>query len=82
VDIDDTPEEAAFRAEARAWLDGHAIPQGHPDDFSAGLWTDAYDEDTYIVRCRDWQRTLFAGAGPASPGPRPTAAGVASPSSR
>jgi len=61
VDIDDTPEEAAFRAEARAWLDGHAIPQGHPDDFSAGLWTDAYDEDTYIVRCRDWQRTLFAG---------------------
>ena len=61
MDIDDTPEEAAFRAEARAWLDGHAIPQGHPDDFSAGLWTDAYDEDTYIVRCRDWQRTLFAG---------------------
>jgi alkylation response protein AidB-like acyl-CoA dehydrogenase len=61
VDIDDTPEEAAFRAEARAWLDGHAIPQGHPDDFSAGLWTDAYDEDTYIARCRDWQRTLFEG---------------------
>jgi alkylation response protein AidB-like acyl-CoA dehydrogenase len=61
VDIDDTPEEAAFRAEARAWLDGHAIPRGHPDDFSAGLWTDAYDEDTYIARCRDWQRTLFEG---------------------
>jgi acyl-CoA dehydrogenase len=61
VDIDDTPEEAALRAEARDWLDAHAIPKGHPDDFSAGLWTDAYDEDTYIARCRDWQRTLFEG---------------------
>ena len=61
MDIDDTPEEAAFRAEARAWLDAHAIPKGHPDDFSAGLWTGAYDEDTYIARCRTWQRTLYDG---------------------
>jgi alkylation response protein AidB-like acyl-CoA dehydrogenase len=61
VDIDDTPEEAAFRAEARDWLDAHAIPKGHPHDFSAGLWTDAYDEDAYVARCRDWQRTLFEG---------------------
>ncbi len=61
MDIDDTPEEAAFRAEARAWLDEHAIPKGHPDDFSAGLWTGAYDEATYIARCRAWQRTLYDG---------------------
>ena len=61
MDIDDTPEEAAFRAEARDWLDAHAVPKGHPDDFSAGLWTDAYDENTYIARCREWQRTLFEG---------------------
>jgi acyl-CoA dehydrogenase len=61
VDIDDTPEEAAFRAEARAWLDAHAIPKGHPDDFSLGMWTGAYDEDTYIARCQDWQRTLYDG---------------------
>ena len=61
MDIDDTPEEAAFRAEARDWLDAHAIPKGHPHDFSAGLWTDAYDEDAYVARCRDWQRTLFEG---------------------
>jgi alkylation response protein AidB-like acyl-CoA dehydrogenase len=61
VDIDDTPEEAAFRAEARAWLDAHAIPRGHPDDFSLGLWTGAYDEDTYIGRCQAWQRTLYDG---------------------
>jgi acyl-CoA dehydrogenase len=61
VDIDDTPEEAAFRAEARAWLDAHAIPRGHPDDFSSGLWTGAYDEATYIDRCQGWQRTLYDG---------------------
>jgi acyl-CoA dehydrogenase len=61
VDIDDTPEEAAFRAEAGAWLEAHAIPKGHPDDFSLGLWTGAYDEDTYIARCREWQRTLYDG---------------------
>jgi alkylation response protein AidB-like acyl-CoA dehydrogenase len=61
VDIDDTPEEAAFRAEARDWLDAHAIPKGHPDDFSLGLWTGAYDEETYVRRCQQWQRTLFDG---------------------
>ncbi|HEX6423354.1 MAG TPA: acyl-CoA dehydrogenase family protein [Acidimicrobiales bacterium] len=61
MDIDDTPEEAAFRAETRDWLDAHAIPKGHPDDFSLGLWTGAYDEETYIRRCRDWQRTLYDG---------------------
>ena len=61
MDIDDTPEEAAFRAEARAWLDAHAIPKGHPDDFSLGMWTGAYDEDTYIARCRSWQRVLYDG---------------------
>jgi alkylation response protein AidB-like acyl-CoA dehydrogenase len=61
VDIDDTPEEAAFRAEARAWLDAHALPKGHPDDFSMGLWSGAYDEATYVERCRAWQRTLHDG---------------------
>jgi len=61
VDIDDTPEEAAFRAEARAWLDANAIPRGHADDFSQGLWSGGYDEETYLERCRDWQHTLYDG---------------------
>jgi len=61
VDIDDTPEEAAFRAEARAWLEAHAIPKGHPDDFSSGVWSGEYDEDGYVARCRIWQRTLYDG---------------------
>jgi alkylation response protein AidB-like acyl-CoA dehydrogenase len=61
VDIDDTPEEAAFRAEARAWLDAHAVPKGGPDDFSAGFWSGNYDEDAYVAHCRRWQRTLYDG---------------------
>ena len=61
MDFDDTPAEAAFRAEARAWLDAHAIPKGHPDDFSAGMWTTAYSEDTYVKRCREWQGVLAGG---------------------
>ncbi len=61
MDFDDTPEEAAFRAEARAWLEANAIPKGHADDFSAGIWTSAYSEDTYIKRCREWQGRLAEG---------------------
>ncbi len=61
MDIDDTPEEAAFRAEARAWLDANAVPKGHPDDFSQGLWSGGYDEETYLARCQEWQHTLYDG---------------------
>lgn len=55
--IGDTAREAAFRTEARAWLEAHAIPKGHPDDFSVGSFGDL-DEDAYVDRVRAWQRTL------------------------
>lgn len=55
--IGDTQAEAAFRAEARAWLERHAVPKGHRDDFSVGAFGDL-DEDTYVDRVRAWQRTL------------------------
>lgn len=58
MDFEDTPDEAAFRAEARAWLEAAAIPKGHPDDFSAGMWSADYSEDTYVRRCRAWQGVL------------------------
>jgi alkylation response protein AidB-like acyl-CoA dehydrogenase len=61
VDFDDTPEEAQLRADARAWLDVNAIPKGHPDDFSAGIWTSDYSEATYVKRCREWQGRLADG---------------------
>jgi alkylation response protein AidB-like acyl-CoA dehydrogenase len=58
VDFDDTPEEAAFRTAARAWLDEHAIPKGAPDDFSAGFFTPGVEPADYVKRCREWQHTL------------------------
>ena len=61
MDFDDTPEEAAFRAEARTWLEANAIPKGHPDDFSAGIWSSSYSEDTLIKRTREWQGRLYDG---------------------
>ena len=36
MDFDDTPREAAFRSEARAWLDARAPAKGSPEDFSGG----------------------------------------------
>ena len=59
VDFDDTPEEAAFRAEARAWLEANAVPKGDPGDFSAGIWSDDIGEDLYIKRCKEWQAQLY-----------------------
>jgi alkylation response protein AidB-like acyl-CoA dehydrogenase len=61
VDFDDTPREAAFRAEARTWLEANAIPKGHPDDFSAGMWSTDYTEEEYVKRCREWQGVLAGG---------------------
>jgi alkylation response protein AidB-like acyl-CoA dehydrogenase len=59
MDFDDTPEEAAFRAEARAWLEANAIPKGSPDDFSAGHFSGDVDPAEYIKRCRWWQGQLY-----------------------
>jgi acyl-CoA dehydrogenase len=61
VDFDDTPAEAAFRAEARAWLTEHAVPKGHPDDFSGAFFDPDTDPDELVGHCRKWQRTLFDG---------------------
>ncbi|MEX2292449.1 MAG: acyl-CoA dehydrogenase family protein [Acidimicrobiales bacterium] len=61
MDFEDTPDEAAFRTEARAWLEANAIAKGHPEDFSAGIWTNSYGEDVYVKRCREWQGRLAEG---------------------
>jgi alkylation response protein AidB-like acyl-CoA dehydrogenase len=54
--IGDTPEEAAFRAEARAWLSAHASPKAS----SGGELTDhTRDLAAHVQQCRDWQRVLY-----------------------
>jgi len=59
MDFDDTPEEAAYRAEARAWLEQHA--ELRTDDTSPrGGLTDAYSEEEarHVKAAKDWQTTL------------------------
>jgi acyl-CoA dehydrogenase len=58
MDFDDTPEEAAFRAEARAWLEANAIAKGSPEDFSTGHFSADLGSEEYIKRCRWWQGQL------------------------
>jgi alkylation response protein AidB-like acyl-CoA dehydrogenase len=55
VDFDDTPEEAAFRAEARAWLEEHAPAHVAPRTARAS------GGDDWVRRCKAWQRTLYDG---------------------
>ncbi len=54
--IGDTPEEAAFRAEAHAWLKTHA----HRRDSHEGKTADhTRDLARHMQECRDWQRVLY-----------------------
>lgn len=59
MDFDDTPAEATFRAEARAWLDAHAPAKGGPDDFSDGYLAGGVDPHAHVERAQAWQRQLF-----------------------
>ena len=51
--FEDTPEEAAFRVKARAWLEANAELRG-PDDSAADLLGERADEET-IRRAKEWQ---------------------------
>ena len=58
--LDDSPQDAAFRAEARAFLEEHASLR-HGTDRTTLLSTDTSLEAelAHIANCRSWQRTLF-----------------------
>lgn len=59
MDIDDSPEEASFRADARAWLEAHAPRRGEPGDFADGFFDSSIDNDEMMARSAEWQRTLW-----------------------
>lgn len=61
MDFDDTPEEAEFRREVRAFLEAHAqLKTGTDADWSrGGVSEDPAEVAEYLERCRAWQRTLF-----------------------
>jgi len=62
MDFDDTPEEAAFRAEARAWLASHARPRT-VDSAPPPTLTDAFSEEEreHVRSSKEWQATLYDG---------------------
>jgi alkylation response protein AidB-like acyl-CoA dehydrogenase len=50
LDLDDTPEQAEFRAEARAWLDAHRD--------EAPPRSGSHEDHEWIAARREWQRKL------------------------
>ena len=61
MDFEDTPEEAAFRAEARSWLEANAPRKGEPGDFSNAHQSGEIGEEEYTARAKAWQRRLWDG---------------------
>jgi acyl-CoA dehydrogenase len=57
MDFDDTPQEAAFRARARAWLERNAKPRD-PDAVSAGPLRERQDPNA-IRDAKAWQAKKF-----------------------
>ena len=54
MDFNDTPEEAAFRAEACTWLDANAVPR-KPDDPPADMLGERTSPET-IAAAQAWQK--------------------------
>jgi len=63
VDFDDTPVEAAFRAEARAWLETHASrrPVGSIGARSRLRDPSPEAQAAHVESCKAWQRELYDG---------------------
>jgi alkylation response protein AidB-like acyl-CoA dehydrogenase len=57
MDFNDTPQEAAFRARARAWLQKNAKPV-NPDEAAPDVLQEREDPDT-IARAKAWQARKF-----------------------
>jgi alkylation response protein AidB-like acyl-CoA dehydrogenase len=56
MNFDDSPEDAQFRSEVRAWLSENAPLRGGTDD-----WSQNHELDDYAERCRKWQHQLYEG---------------------
>lgn len=56
MDFNDTPEEAAFRAEARAWIDANAPKHLESELKQAGFATTGIVSEDPLAACRAWQR--------------------------
>ena len=57
MDFDDTPDEAAFRAEARAWLQAHAKPRDVMQSLAINQETGDFSAE-FAAACA-WQARKF-----------------------
>ena len=71
MDFNDSPEEAAFRAEVRGFLDANATLKTSSDD---DIFADRGDEKDLVRRAQEWQLRKPRTATPSSTGPRSTVA--------
>jgi alkylation response protein AidB-like acyl-CoA dehydrogenase len=55
----DSPEQAAFRAEARAFLEANAEPKRERSPWEVNFHTDEKEARQHFETGRNWQRTLF-----------------------
>ncbi len=62
MDFDDSPEEAAFRLECRAFLDANAEPKADGGSLADSYWAQPPSpakELAQVAACKSWQRTKF-----------------------
>ncbi len=55
MDLNDTPEQAAFRREVRAWIDENAPHELLPKLKQSGYGRSAFEGDEYLRHCQAWQ---------------------------
>ncbi len=55
----DTPEQAAYRAEARAWLEANATPRKEVSPWALTFHTSEEDARREFEKGRTWQRTCY-----------------------
>jgi alkylation response protein AidB-like acyl-CoA dehydrogenase len=60
MDFDDTPAEAAFRAEARAWLDANAPKHLEPELRRAAVASKGVTSEDPLAAARSWQKRKAA----------------------
>ena len=57
--VSDTPEQAEFRAAARAFLEANAAPRQDASPWAVTMHRDKDAQRRWFERGRAWQRTLF-----------------------
>ncbi|MFN9774293.1 MAG: acyl-CoA dehydrogenase family protein, partial [Burkholderiales bacterium] len=61
MNFDDTPQEAAFRAEARAWIREHAPRELHDELAAAGFGQPALRSRDLMTAAKAWQKRKLEG---------------------